>query len=369
MYSSADQSCYRFVFLTKTFWSEPPRIRHQLARLVAQAGHRVLFFEKPRALWIRRKAERSVERGIEVSRHGELLHHKLRVGLPLHQVNAFFTRRSVASEGRRFGIGSQDVILNFNYDYYFLREAFPRSRLITMINDDFVSRALFGWTGAAQEALARTCHASDRVLTVSRPLQQQLQPYCTPELFLPWADQPYRLPAENAGRRTLLFWGFINNRLDFELVQKVAGALLQRRSEIRIKMVGPLEAAGRSGAASLSRLSNVEIMPATKLDSLPLDEVLAAFLPYREGVPSIDAIMLPNKALQLLARGLPLLISGMPHFIEAPFVRRIDSTAPLDAIERLRDDFRVLQHDISHFVAENGPDARLRQLMSPLGTA
>ena len=37
----------RFIFLTKTKWSEPPRIRHQLARMLSNAGYEIIFFEKP----------------------------------------------------------------------------------------------------------------------------------------------------------------------------------------------------------------------------------------------------------------------------------------------------------------------------------
>ena len=35
-----------FVLVTHTRWSEAPRIRHQVARLLVDAGHRVLFLER-----------------------------------------------------------------------------------------------------------------------------------------------------------------------------------------------------------------------------------------------------------------------------------------------------------------------------------
>ncbi|MEO0579910.1 MAG: hypothetical protein AAFZ58_14575, partial [Pseudomonadota bacterium] len=37
----------RFIFLTRTNWNEPPRIRHQLAELLVSEGHDVVFFQKP----------------------------------------------------------------------------------------------------------------------------------------------------------------------------------------------------------------------------------------------------------------------------------------------------------------------------------
>ena len=39
-----------FVLVTHTLWQEAPRIRHQLARLLAGAGHRVIFIERARHL-------------------------------------------------------------------------------------------------------------------------------------------------------------------------------------------------------------------------------------------------------------------------------------------------------------------------------
>ena len=35
-----------FILVTHTRWDEAPRIRHQLARLLAGIGHRVLFVER-----------------------------------------------------------------------------------------------------------------------------------------------------------------------------------------------------------------------------------------------------------------------------------------------------------------------------------
>ena len=37
----------RCFFFTKTNWNEQPRMRHQLALLLRNYGHQILFFEKP----------------------------------------------------------------------------------------------------------------------------------------------------------------------------------------------------------------------------------------------------------------------------------------------------------------------------------
>jgi hypothetical protein len=353
----------RFVFLTKTRWEEPPRIRHQLAQLLASAGHEVCFFEKPAPPWRGLPAPRTGAPGITVARHHELIHHKLRL-LPLaHHLNAAVVVSSLRAAARRGVFGKDAVVVNFNYDYCFLRRVFPGQRLITMINDDFVSTALFGIEAPLRWALARTCRDSDRVLTVSAPLQEQLAPYCRAELFLPWADQPYAAPDAGASRDTLLFWGFINNKVDFALLRAMSEQFAGTRPNLKLMLVGPVEQGVDEQLSALRARGNVEVLPATSLDRLPLGRVLAGLIPYRAGVAEIEAIALPNKALQLLARGLPLLIAGMPRFIREPFVFRLDDGPVAAVLDRVAARFGDLQTDIREFVAANCERARLTQFL------
>jgi hypothetical protein len=56
----------------------------------------------------------------------------------------------------------------------------------------------------------------------------------------------------------------------------------------------------------------------------------------------------------------------LPNFVEAPFVLRFDPDALERQIDILRETFDSLQPAIAAFVDENGPDARLRQLLEPI---
>lgn len=353
----------RFVFLTKTRWDEPPRIRHQLARLLADAGHDVVFFEKPGWPWRRLPEPRHITERIMVVGHRELIHHKLRFAPPIHRLNAAVVRQSVKHMLAATGVGSETVIVNFNYDYWFLREMFPGLRLITIINDDFISRALFGIEAPLRWAMARTCLASDHVLTTAMPVQRQLAQYCRANLFWPWADQPYLAPNLVGTRDLLLFWGYINAKLDFGLVTKLADRLARERPGLRLLFVGPVARSAKIEFARLRERVNVDVQPATAVDDLPLERVLAALIPYRRNVPNIDAITLPNKAPQLLARGIPLLIAGMPHFIAEPFVFRLGEDADPAPIDELSARFADLQPAIAAFVARNSAAARLAQFL------
>ena len=82
-----------FVLHTHTLWSEAPRIRHQVARLIAGAGTDVLFIERAAQPWQRPLLDPvQVEHGIRIARPRKLLHHQLRVVPPLDWLNGFVVR-------------------------------------------------------------------------------------------------------------------------------------------------------------------------------------------------------------------------------------------------------------------------------------
>lgn len=353
----------RFIFFTKTRWCEPPRLRHQLARLLAGAGHEVIFFERPRHPWRRARLAETVEAGICVCSHEELLHHKLRIARPLRAANACYTMRSIRAATQPLALGEADVVVNFNYDYWFLRKLYPRNRLITVINDDHISHGLLGYVKPLAEVQRLTCGASDVVLTVSKPLQRQIRGYCEPRLFLPWSNERYTPPCPASARDTLLFWGYINRKIDFPFVVRLADELATAGAAVRMLFVGPLES-HETEVRRLRSHPSIEVRDAAELKQLPLERVLAAIIPYRAGDPEIDVITYPNKAAQLLAHGLPLIVKGMPEFIEAPFVFRFDDANGLDTVRNVRQRFAELQPIIEQFVESNRPQARLEQFLS-----
>ena len=357
----------RFLFFTKTPWVEQPRLRHQIVRLLAGAGHQVIYFQKPRYPWQPASGNGSVEPGIVVRQHEELIHHKLLLAGWLRALNSGWIRRTLQPALQDLAISPLDIIVNFNYEYAFLRDVFPNNPIITIINDDFLTRTLFGFEAPLREALQRTCEISDHVLTVSTPLQRQLEPFCRPELFLPWADIAYRAPVPAALRDTLLFWGHINRRVDFDFILYVAARLQERAPELRILLVGPIVAPKQTLLAL--RSANIELRGAPPLDSLPLDRVFCGFIPYRSDDKSVDASTMPNKCFQLLARGLPLGITGMPHFMPAPFVYRLQRDTCVETILQMRSQFDAVQTPIRQFVAGNGAAERLHQLMQLLTCA
>ncbi len=258
------------------------------------------------------------------------------------------------------------TVVNFTHDGWFLRETFLGHRIVTVINNDFVAQSRLPFAGHITWALERTCRNSDTVLAVSEPLRERLSAWCSPELFLPWAVVPYRHSVEPvASRRTLLFWGYVDTGVDLDRVEEVALHLTEQGPDWKVLLVGPTQGTGVRTPIirRLSRYSNIEVRDPMPLDALPLEETLAALLPYRR-CSITDAVTLANQSMQLLARGLPLLISAMPRYLEAPFVIRLDgSSGAAGAVSESAEQFNALQGPIADYCAANAPESRLQMLL------
>ena len=256
------------------------------------------------------------------------------------------------------------LVINFNYDAFWLRSLFPNLPIVTIINDDFESMSRLPFHGHITWALSRTCAMSDRVLTLSSGLCNRLSPWCSPELFLPWAATDYVVPNKDCRRNVLLYWGYVNNRLDFK---SILGSLpILQAAGYKIRFVGPRDSTAESFRRRMSHSQAIEWLPACSFHTLDTSDCAAAFLPYRLDCQAVRAAQLPNKALQLLSRGLPLLSSDLPHLQTAPFIIKYGSTGLPDLLQALFsavDLFDALQPSIASFVASNSPKDRLAQLL------
>jgi hypothetical protein len=355
----------RFIFFTKTDWSESPRLRHQLAYLLKNAGHDVIFFQRPHYPGNKNSTGLLSVGNISIFRSHQLLHHKLRLHPVFHKANAIYEKWQISAILDDLKITDSDVIVNFNYDYYFLRELLPKNQLITIINDHHWSRALFGYESPLKWALIQTIKLSDHVLAVSEPLKLELETYCSVNIFYPWASHKYIRPDGKQTKRTMLFWGYINDRLDFDYLINLASKMQTHACELNISLVGPIECS-QNLVNKLQSYSNVNFYPPSDLREIDLTDVFLGIIPYKSGVTGIDVTSLPNKALQLLSRGIPLAIAGMPNFIEKPFVYRMTKKTGLDIkkIKEAQSDFFNIQGEIQEYVDNNDTDARLKQFMA-----
>lgn len=358
----------RILILTRTNWLEPPRLRHQLSLLLASEGHQVYFVQKPTCLLPPSSSEHSSSSGVDgltLLNSSEFVNHQLRFLPILHQLNAFWARYSLVKTLNTVDLLCPDLIVNFNYDAFWLRSIFPDQFITSIINDDFEALSRFPVYRHLTWAFKRTCVMSDHVLAVSEPLLHRIAEFCEPELFLPWASEPYQSPSTSYCRNVLLYWGYINHRLDFTLLRKCVSQLSE--IGVRLRFVGPIDSQGSMVQRLLASSSNVEWLPASSFSKLNTEDCFAALLPYRLDYPPNLATQLPNKALQLLSRGLPLISSELPYLHRASFVIPYDSTSPsslITACLTVHMNFYSLQPAIAEFLSSNGPGARLSQLFA-----
>lgn len=354
--------------ITRTDWLEPPRLRHQLARLLTNAGHTVTFVQRPACLLPPThpcSTAGSDVPGLTLLSPRETLHHQLRFSPWLHWLNASMARRDLLKRLTVLDQPSPELIINFNYDAFWLRSLFPEQPILTIINDDFEALGRLPMRRHLTWALKRTCAMSTQVFTVSEPLRQRLSRWCEPELFLPWAPNAYEAPSPSSERQVLLYWGYINERLDVASLHASLDAL--SRQGLRLRFVGPCDRHGHQLQRLLSSSPAFEWMPACSFEALNTSDCFAALLPYRLDYPPNLAAQLPNKALQLLSRGLPLISTPLPHLQCAPFVIPFEPssvTSLIAACDAVLEQFTALQPAIAEYVEANGPEVRLRQLLA-----
>lgn len=347
-----------FIFFTKTNWNEPPRIRHQLALMLAEAGHKIIFYEKPAFLANLGKARKI--RNIEFKRTAYLVHHQLRVQNFLGLINSWFEQWSIRNSA--VFSSDKDIILNFNYDYFFLRNIFPKNKIITIINDDFQSQARFNNGKHVSQAIKRTSLISDIFLTVSEPLQKKLSQYKECNLLLPWADcQVFKPKKFNLKQNTLLIWGYIDRRIDFNFLQKS----IEENSNYKFLIVGPISKNVQTDITEIERnFKNVQVLEPHDLNQLPLDQILCAFIPYKRNTEFGQSVTILNKGFQLLAARLPLIIRGMPNFLKSGCIFDVaDNDDISQVLANIEENYDELQNDISSLIDQNSREKRYKQLM------
>lgn len=351
----------RVVFLTRTDWSEPPRLRHQLARLLASYGHSVYFCERPAhspgALGEVSEAVHAEER-IQLLRYYEPVHHQLKLGPVTYAANNAIVMRSLRQLDSRV---RPDVVFNFNHDYAFARRAFPSATFVTMINDDFEGMARPWIRRATTRRLADTCRVSDVVFAVSHPLVRRLQSWSSSaELFLPWLQEPYAHPNPGRSRNVALYYGYINEKIDWTIVHALA------RSRIPMRFVGPVDPSVEGEVMDLRRSGRLELLQPSALADVPVEDVCCSIVPYDARLPYVRVMTAGNRLFQLLGQGLPVAHVSLPDLIDAPesVVRKCETPQSwLRAVESASSEFDAVQPDIKRFLEEHTPARRYAALV------
>jgi hypothetical protein len=334
------------IFFTKTNWTEPPRIRHQLARLLLDNGHNVTFFQKSSIKQFRIKKYTS--NNVSLIKHFELFHHQLRPFDFLVKLNKmvakYFIKQSVKNQ-------NVDLVINFNYDYSFLKDIFPGKKIITIINDDFVAQAKPWMVSSIKKQLQSTCKNSDLLFAVSYPLVDQLKQFNkNTHLLLPWSQNRYKIPRMVEKKNVVLYWGYVDKRVDWDVIFY----LLEQK--INLRFVGTVSHSVKDKIAKCKEYKGFELFKPSLLGDLPLDDISCSLLAYDISIKALEAVTISNRAFQLLSFGIPLVYSDLPNLIKVKttVISKCKTNEEyLSSIKLFTADFKSSQSDIKEFVNKN----------------
>ena len=358
----------RFIFFSKSMWNEIPRIRHQLAYMFIQFGHEVIFFEKPNIFPFSSEIINfsDVCSSIKIRRSQQLLHHQLRTYSIFSNINSIYEQISIRGKLIDDDPRTDDVIVNFNYDYYFLRKLFPNNKIITIINDDFVQQAKFRSGKHVENALEITCRISNHVLAVSTPLIEQINKYCSPHLFLPWSDKLYSSPVNvNVNdRNCILIWASFDKDFDLNILNKLS----LKKNDFEFHLVGPTTNDFFDELKKLQLIrSNIKYFSPRGLIELDMNRYFCSLLPYIESSRGVKSVTACNKTFRLLSYGLPLITSGMPNYYKADAIFNCSSYGEvLEAINKCKFEFESIQQFIPVIVNSNQALNRYEEFMQIL---
>jgi hypothetical protein len=343
-------------------YDEAPRIRHQLAELLVRFDHTVIFYQKPIYPFSRggQLLNKVVSNQVEIRQTKQLIHHQMRLFYCLAQINAIYESHQISRS--LFNLSDNDIVINFNYDYYFLRNLFPNNKIITVINDDFIAQARFFKGKHVQKSLEKVCSFSNAVLTVSYPLLKQVSQWTDKAfLFLPWTKNEYKSPNSSTNRNALLLWAHIDKRVDLDLLVYI----FENRKNYEIHIVGPISDDLNEKIQSLKlNYKNLLIFPSTSLDKLNTDHYFCSIIPYKSKVADIEAVTASNKTFQLMSQGLPLVTFGMPYFLEHKAIFKAESYQDFcQKLDISYHKFSLLQRDIEELVTLNQSFQRYSQLI------
>jgi len=256
-----------------------------------------------------------------------------------------------------------DLVINFNYDYTFLRNIFPKIKLITVLNDDFVGMAKFWMKKEANRVINQTVNISDRVFTVSTHIQNNLFSNCNLKLLLPWSDIGYNRPNQQMNRDVVLYFGYIDSTIiDWDLFNSIINNI-----NYKIRIIGVINNnSARKKLNIIMKNKKVEFVGPMDADNLDLSDVFCSIAPYNVAHPGPRATTLSNRVMQLLSKGIPFVITKLPNFIDVDNNIIIKATTVNDfvaGIDFLKSGFFRIQKDIKQFVINNSGQDRYKDFM------
>lgn len=367
-----------YVFFSKTKWSEEPRLRHQLAKLVSlDASSRIIFFEKPCSIanLLSRKNnyhknnKANEEGNIFITKYLSLFHHKISFG-PLRIINEWIKIRGIKKQIIKHNIKPDCIVFNFNYEYSFLKKIFKKNKIISVINDLHWGTANRFLKLYMESAYIKTAKKSDVILTVSEPLKNELLRLSVNEINIlyPWGEEEFntltqKKPNEGSRNLTLLYWGFVSERVDFEYLSELYFEARNLNWTLNYFFIGPDVFKSNKYKNFIMSYEHFTFLSPMTLDSaIQASGANISIIPYRIGNPEDLVTTFPNKLPRLVRACLPVFVSGMPDIIKTEFIFKLTGS-PLVDVENLlkaNDDGHKLLKHFECFYRNNSSPSRLK---------
>jgi hypothetical protein len=347
----------KYIFFTKTLLNEPPRLRHELLELLLSEGHEVLFCEKPSCQFGLKGIVEQRE-GLLRFKEAEFIHHRLRFGV-LNYLERVHWRRNLKRIKSLPG-WENAIVVNFNYDYDFLRYFFPESKIITVFNDDFEGMTKIGFFNHRKKIL-RTISRADVFLTTSDTLRVKYNDVAPKSrVFYPWIDNVNNSLSVKRDSKRVLYWGFVTQRIDYQLLAKLADTYL----DYDFYIAGPCDSSSEGDLGLLLKgRDNIKYCDFLAKESLVSGGYLCSITPSLASKHTVN-ISVTNKLFKLLNAGIPVINYGLPDFIEAPGVYNCKSVEDFGHAAKSICFDSSIDDSIKGFLGRHTKHCRLNEFMA-----
>lgn len=301
-----------FIFITNTEWAnESPRCRHQMAIECSKIG-KVYFIEK-------HYQENTLNTFSNIKffkTPKATIPRKLQFFLPLLKI----------SEDKKLNLLIQEIIclnnlsshdtliVNFRYDYCRFNNIDIDH--IYICNDEFTNRYKWPIKSLLNKLERNTAKNSKACFAISNTLKEKLLKYNKKTyLFKPGITIYESLNSKKSTSTMpnkiikICYGGYINDRLDFNIIES-----LLRFSNISIEVFGPVH--GKDTKIKIDYLKTLGLIVTGPKNFKDFIDYLSGFdlliAPYKI-TSSTSASSMPNKILQYLQTGRPVIISKLPN--------------------------------------------------------
>lgn len=352
------------LFTTRTIWNEPQRLRHQLAELLIDMGHSVVFVEKPVPFWKRKAQIIEIQEGLSLVSVRALIHPQLRVLPFLGWIDQKIRQVQLEKTLRQYDF---DVHFSFFLDAYGLFEWVPR---VQVINDDFIGKATRLSSRSTKSDFTKSVRSATCTLTVSYPLHNLVKKNGGNSItFFPWFSGRAAQIDTNKQASKILYFGYLAGRVRWEIIDFFL------RKGITVEMYAPESSATTGDSMWIRKLKhygNFIFHGEGNINDIDHKTFICSIQPYDRKIPNTDMITFSNRTVRLLALGVPSLHERLPHLIECPssIIYQASTEAEYwSGFTFLRDNQSKSQKDIASFLDSHDVNARKQQLNQILDDA